>query len=116
VTLGDEEGKREAALPPGQTPFVHEMRVVFDRDAAGQIDPGRDQGSAKVCARFRQRTASNYRPGGGADMQKIINCPCGFVVKAETDDQLVAKAQAHAKETHQMDLTREQALATAKPA
>ena len=49
-------------------------------------------------------------------MQKIINCPCGFVVKAENDDQLVAKAQAHAKETHQMDLTREQALAMAKPA
>jgi predicted small metal-binding protein len=49
-------------------------------------------------------------------MNKIINCPCGFVVKAETDDQLVAKAQQHAKEVHQMDLSREQALAMARPA
>jgi predicted small metal-binding protein len=48
-------------------------------------------------------------------MQKVINCPCGFIVKAETDDQLIAKAQEHAKQVHQMDLTREQALAMARP-
>ena len=49
-------------------------------------------------------------------MQKIINCPCGFIVKADTDDQLVAKAQQHAKEVHQMELTRDEALAMARPA
>jgi predicted small metal-binding protein len=48
-------------------------------------------------------------------MQKVINCPCGFTVTAETEDQLVAKAQQHAKEVHQMDLTREDALSMAKP-
>jgi predicted small metal-binding protein len=48
-------------------------------------------------------------------MQKIINCPCGFIVRAENDEQLVAKAQQHAKQVHQMDLTREQALAMANP-
>lgn len=48
-------------------------------------------------------------------MQKIINCPCGFTVRAESDDQLVTKAQEHAKQVHQMDLTREQALAMARP-
>jgi predicted small metal-binding protein len=48
-------------------------------------------------------------------MQKVINCPCGFVVKGDTDDQLVAKAQQHAKEVHQMELSREQALAMARP-
>jgi predicted small metal-binding protein len=48
-------------------------------------------------------------------MQKVINCPCGFVVKGETDDQIVSNAQKHAKEVHQMDLTREQALSMAKP-
>ena len=56
------------------------------------------------------------RPAQLPQDREIINCPCGFVVKAETDDKPVAKAQAHAKETHQMDLTREQALAMAKPA
>lgn len=48
-------------------------------------------------------------------MQKVIHCPCGFVVKAESDEALVAKAQQHAKEAHDMDLSRDQALAMAKP-
>ena len=49
-------------------------------------------------------------------MQKVINGPCGFVLKGESDDDVVKKAQAHAKEVHQMDLSREQALAMARPA
>ncbi|MBI4484881.1 MAG: DUF1059 domain-containing protein [Acidobacteria bacterium] len=49
-------------------------------------------------------------------MQKVINCPCGFVVKGETDEELVARAQEHAKQVHQMDLSREQALSMARPA
>jgi predicted small metal-binding protein len=48
-------------------------------------------------------------------MNKVINCPCGFVVKGESDDQLVERAQEHARQMHQMDLSREQALAMAKP-
>jgi predicted small metal-binding protein len=49
-------------------------------------------------------------------MEKVINCPCGFIVKGASDDELVARAQQHAKQVHQMDLSREQALAMAKPA
>jgi predicted small metal-binding protein len=49
-------------------------------------------------------------------MQKVINCPCGFVVTAESDEQLVAKARQHAKDVHQMDLSPEEALAMARPA
>ena len=48
-------------------------------------------------------------------MQKVINCPCGFVVKGNSDDELVARAQEHARQVHQMELSREQALAMAKP-
>jgi predicted small metal-binding protein len=44
---------------------------------------------------------------------KIINCECGFVVRGETDDELVAAAQEHAKQVHGMDITRDQALAMA---
>lgn len=49
-------------------------------------------------------------------MEKVITCPCGFVLKGDSDDQVVAKAQQHAKEVHQMDLICEQALAMARPA
>jgi predicted small metal-binding protein len=49
-------------------------------------------------------------------MQKVITCPCGFIVNGKTEDELVARAQQHAKEVHQMELSREQALSMARPA
>ena len=49
-------------------------------------------------------------------MTKIINCECGFTIRGDTEDELVTNAQAHAREVHDMDITREQALAMAVPA
>jgi predicted small metal-binding protein len=49
-------------------------------------------------------------------MAKVINCECGFVVRGATDDELVANAQAHARDAHGMEITREQALSLATPA
>jgi len=48
-------------------------------------------------------------------MTKVINCPCGVVLRAPTDDEVVRLAQQHAKEAHSMDVTREEALAMARP-
>ena len=48
-------------------------------------------------------------------MAKIINCECGFVVRGATDDELVANAQTHAREVHNMEISREQALSLATP-
>ena len=49
-------------------------------------------------------------------MTKIINCDCGRVVQGDSDDELVAAAQEHAREAHGMELTREQILSLAVPA
>jgi predicted small metal-binding protein len=49
-------------------------------------------------------------------MEKIITCPCGFVPRGASDDEVVQKAQEHAKSVHAMELTREQALQMARPA
>lgn len=49
-------------------------------------------------------------------MTKVIKCDCGFVVRGNSDDELVQAAQAHAKEVHEMDLNAEQVLAMAEPA
>jgi predicted small metal-binding protein len=46
-------------------------------------------------------------------MTKIINCDCGRVVQGDSDDELVAAAQQHAREAHGMELTREQVLSLA---
>ncbi len=33
-------------------------------------------------------------------MAKVINCECGFVVRGETEDELVANAEDHMREAH----------------
>ena len=33
-------------------------------------------------------------------MAKLINCECGQVVRGESDDELVANAQAHIERDH----------------
>jgi hypothetical protein len=46
-------------------------------------------------------------------MTKVIQCPCGTVLRERDEDTLVALAQQHAREVHAMALTREQVLAMA---
>jgi predicted small metal-binding protein len=33
-------------------------------------------------------------------MAKLINCECGHVVRGETDDELIATAEAHINRDH----------------
>ena len=33
-------------------------------------------------------------------MAKLINCECGQVVRGETDDELIANAEAHIERDH----------------
>ena len=47
---------------------------------------------------------------------KRIECPCGVMIEGTGDDDVVARAQAHARENHDMTLSREQALSMARPA
>lgn len=47
---------------------------------------------------------------------KIIECPCGAMIDGADDDDVVRQAQDHAQSTHEMDLSREQALSMARPA
>lgn len=48
-------------------------------------------------------------------MNKVIRCPCGFIVRGEGDQDLMAKAQEHAKTAHGMELSAEEALSMAQP-
>jgi predicted small metal-binding protein len=49
-------------------------------------------------------------------MALIIKCECGFVVRGETDDELVENAIEHARDEHNFELTREMALSIAEEA
>ncbi len=48
-------------------------------------------------------------------MALVITCECGFVVRGKTEAELVVNAQSHAKNEHNFDLTRDQALSIAEP-
>lgn len=43
-----------------------------------------------------------------------MQCDCGHVVRGETDDELVANVQKHAREVHDMEITRDQILAMSR--
>lgn len=46
----------------------------------------------------------------------LIECPCGAVLEGESAGRVAEAAQQHARETHDMVLTDEQARAMARPA
>lgn len=45
----------------------------------------------------------------------IIECPCGAVLRGDTEDEVIETAQAHARSVHDMDLDRDQAQAMVRP-
>jgi predicted small metal-binding protein len=47
---------------------------------------------------------------------KVIQCPCGYTLHGADDEAVVTAAQTHARQVHDQTLTREQALAMARPA
>lgn len=49
-------------------------------------------------------------------MTRSVRCDCGWQTAAEDDDELGAAVQQHGRDVHNMEATREQALAMADPA
>ncbi len=48
-------------------------------------------------------------------MALVVNCPCGAVIRAETEDELVRLVIEHGKTVHNIEgTTREQVLAIAR--
>ena len=48
-------------------------------------------------------------------MAKVVNCPCGQVIRAETDNDLVRLVQQHGKEVHNQEVKAEDVLSMAQP-
>ena len=54
-------------------------------------------------------------PGGDQNVVLVVRCECGYEVRGNADD-VVAGIQSHARDNHNMQTTREQVLARARPA
>lgn len=48
--------------------------------------------------------------------QKQVSCDCGKTIRGETDDLLIERVKEHAKEVHNLELTKDQILSMAEPA
>ena len=48
-------------------------------------------------------------------MRKIVTCACGQIIRAGSDDEIVRLVQEHGKEVHNQQVTRDDALAMARP-
>src|SRR4051794_20355092 len=102
--MQDEVRKEQAGLcarEPALDPFI----VDRCHDTTAKLDSGR-QGSAKVKAstpddsrrsrivgRNQEEEAVSTIEGG--PVSKVINCECGEVIQAESDDELVSKVELH---------------------
>jgi predicted small metal-binding protein len=54
--------------------------------------------------------------GGQSKSQElIVRCECGFEARG-SEEELVPVVQAHGRDAHNMNVTREQVLAMAQPA
>ncbi len=49
-------------------------------------------------------------------MHKHLACACGQVLHADSDDEMVRKAQEHMRTAHSKNITREEVLKMAKEA
>lgn len=111
-----EHGEREATLPPDCAPIRKAGRTGFEGDVAGQVNAEhRGQPFPNIFAAPAHDTGNRGKWNRRVAMGKIVQCDCGFVAKAESDEELIAQVQRHAKEVHDMDLTAEQVLAMAHP-
>ena len=54
-------------------------------------------------------------PKRSADSELIVQCDCGFEARGN-EDELIPVVQKHGREAHNMQVTREQVLAMARPA
>jgi predicted small metal-binding protein len=55
----------------------------------------------------------------GGNMAKVVNCECGYTVRGEDDDELVANVEEHVRQQHPElagRMSREQVLAMAEEA
>jgi len=50
-----------------------------------------------------------------AAIELVVSCDCGYEARGP-EEELVPTVQRHGREAHNMDVTREQVLAMARPA
>ena|SRR5829696_3741619 len=90
-----------------------QISYPLGKDAAGYIMYNQDGYMfVAIMSPYRLKFAGGDLLSGTPEEE--VQCYCRHVVRGETDDELVANVQKHAREDHDMEVTREQVLAMAQ--
>jgi hypothetical protein len=109
----DEVGEEQAPLAGGE-PVLDALALPGDGETAADLDARGAHGLQRTC-NARERRCVRVR----SMSTKVINCECGQVVRADSDDELVAKVESHVVRDHPElvgKLTRADVLAMAEDA
>jgi len=85
---------------------------IASSDVTAWVGPAGATGEAQD---RRRSEMENDTRSGRREGELVVRCECGFEACA-TEANLVPIVQRHGRESHNMDVTREQVLAMARPA
>src|SRR5262245_17236763 len=92
----------------------HEHVTPLEGHVAREVDTQRTNHGAIVLQRFANLCCLVSGREGGTEMIKEVTCECGFYARG-SEEVLIPVVQAHARATHNMDVTTEQVIAQLKP-
>ena len=91
VAIGGEECEQQPPLTAGQT-LLDLLAVELDGEPAAQLHFRPRQRDANIVS-----TTLTYK---GAVMSKQITCECGFVARADSDEEVVGQIREHMRSDH----------------
>ena len=112
--MENEIGEKAASLAPRQRRLDPRAAEIRDQ-AAAQLDPHLRQPCANLAPTVRRYKIPSTIEGGA--MAKVINCECGQVIRGETDEEVVGRAEEHVNRDHPElvgKITRDDLLAMAE--
>jgi predicted small metal-binding protein len=99
VPVHGEVGKREPPLSAWKL-TLEASSVDPHHEPAAKLDPRLRQAFDKVTASPAMDNPHHGVKTEEGSVSKVINCECGEVVRAESDDELVQKVERHVGDAH----------------
>lgn len=103
-TVGGEVGDEQPRLPAGQ-PRLGRLPIYDDGEPPAQLDPHRApqgwfQRFDNLSAKDNDKAQVRQSPAEGAVMASQVICECGYVMRDDDEDRVVALVRDHIRTDH----------------
>jgi hypothetical protein len=96
-------------LTPRETRLIDHQAIDFDGDPTRE-EYLRLQAAGHSLACILPDCGGAVLPSLRGIVDRVLHCDCGFEARAKDEDGLVTEVRRHARETHGMALSRDEAL------